>query len=293
MTYSKKINGRELADSMLKRLKKKVSDLKDNLGLVPMLAIVQVGDHYASNAYINNKQKAAKAIGIETNVIRLPQKTTTEKLVEIIEEQNENIRVSGIIVQLPLPDHIQKHLILSSIDPIKDVDGFHPLNVGLLHIGVAQGFVPCTALGIVELIKSTGESLPGKHIVIIGRSNIVSKPLAALLLSHDATITVCHSKTVALAKITSKADIVIAAVGSAKKFGVEHFKKDAIVIDVGINRLGEELKIVGDVDFEQVQNHVKFISPVPGGVGPMTIYFLLANIFKAVIMQHKINNIND
>ncbi len=287
------IDGSKLAKKLQNLLEEKIFYLTNKLKIIPTLAIIQIGDNHASNTYINNKQKAAKAIGIETIIIKLPQEISTEILIKIITEQNNNHLVSGIIVQLPLPMHIERHLILAAIDPQKDVDGFHPLNVGYLHIGIRQGFIPCTALGIVELIKSCDEPISGKHVVIIGRSNIVSKPLMALLLSHDATVTICHSKTLELASITTKADIVVAAVGSPKKFNSQYFKKNSIVIDVGINRLGEELKIIGDVDFDDVSNHVKYISPVPGGVGPMTIYFLLHNVVKAACLQHKVIEFDD
>ncbi|WP_342170215.1 bifunctional methylenetetrahydrofolate dehydrogenase/methenyltetrahydrofolate cyclohydrolase FolD [Rickettsia endosymbiont of Seladonia tumulorum] len=274
------IDGKALASEILNELKHEIQKLKDKTGESPKLAIVLVGDNPASIIYVKNKIKHANKIGIDTLLLNLPITIKTEDLIAKISELNLDQNVSGIIVQLPLPDSIDKNKILSAISPSKDVDGFHPLNVGYLHSGIDNGFVPCTALGCLEVIKKHEPNLSGKNAVIVGRSNIVGKPLSALLLKEDCSVTICHSKSQNLSSITSKADIVVAAIGSPLKLTSEYFKPNAIVIDVGINRIGGN-KIIGDVDFENVKSKVKYITPVPGGIGPMTIAFLLKNTVQA------------
>ncbi|HJD67762.1 MAG TPA: bifunctional methylenetetrahydrofolate dehydrogenase/methenyltetrahydrofolate cyclohydrolase FolD [Rickettsia endosymbiont of Bembidion lapponicum] len=274
------IDGKALANEILNELKHEIQKLKDKAGESPKLAIVLVGDNPASIIYVKNKIKYANKIGIDTLLLNLPVTIKTEDLIAKINELNLDQNVSGIIVQLPLPESIDKNKILSAILHSKDVDGFHPLNVGYLHSGIDSGFVPCTALGCLEVIKKHEPNLSGKNAVIVGRSNIVGKPLSALLLKEDCSVTICHSKSQNLSSITSKADIVVAAIGSPLKLTSEYFKPNAIVIDVGINRIGGN-KIIGDVDFENVKSKVKYITPVPGGIGPMTIAFLLKNTVQA------------
>ncbi len=282
---SKIINGKYYAHEILSDLKEQVSIYRQELNRVPTLAIILVGDNPASAIYVRNKLKAAAEIGMDTLQINLLFNVGVNNILEEINTLNEDPKVSGIIVQLPLPGHIDKNLILSAINPNKDVDGFHPLNVGYLHSGTGNGFVPCTALGCVELIKKVEPNLVGKNVVVIGRSNIVGRPLSALLLREDCTVTVCHSKSQNLSKITSQADIVISAMGSPLMLTAEYFNSNSIVIDVGITKL-ESGKIVGDVDFTNVVNKVRYITPVPGGVGPMTVAFLLKNTLKAVLATY-------
>ncbi|HJD56340.1 MAG TPA: bifunctional methylenetetrahydrofolate dehydrogenase/methenyltetrahydrofolate cyclohydrolase FolD [Rickettsia endosymbiont of Pyrocoelia pectoralis] len=273
------IDGKTIADKILNDLKIEIQTLKEKFNVVPKLAIILVGDNPASLIYIKNKIKNANKVGIDTLLVNLPSAIATNDLITKIDELNLNQEISGIIVQLPLPNSVDKDKILSAISPDKDVDGFHPLNVGYLHSGINGGFVPCTALGCLEVIKKYEPNLSGKNVVIVGRSNIVGKPLSSLLLKEDCTVTVCHSKSQNLSSITSKADIVVAAIGSPLKLTSEYFSPKALVIDVGINRIAN--KIVGDVDFENVKSKVKYITPVPGGIGPMTIAFLLKNTVKA------------
>jgi methylenetetrahydrofolate dehydrogenase (NADP+)/methenyltetrahydrofolate cyclohydrolase len=265
----------------LAHLKLEIQLIKNKTGYRPKLAIIVVGNNPASAIYVRNKIKSADKIGIDTLPLSMPSTINTDDLIAKINELNQATEISGIIVQLPLSSHIDKDAILSAVAPFKDVDGFHPLNVGYLYSGLDKGFVPCTALGCLAVIKKYEENLPGKNVVIVGRSNIVGKPLSALLLQENCTVTICHSKTQNLSSITSNADIVILAIGSPLKFTSEYFNKDALVIDVGINRLANN-KIVGDVDFISVADKVKYITPVPGGIGPMTIAFLMKNTVKAM-----------
>lgn len=296
MTFSHHIiDGRDLSRKILITLAEKISLIKNNYNLVPCIAIISVGNNAASNIYIRNKLKAAEKIGMHAFKVDLPAEITSNQLLAEITKLNNDPAVSGIIVQLPLPINIDKELILSSISPQKDVDGFHPINVGYLHIGSSKGFIPCTALGCLELIKQCEKNLYGKTVVIIGRSNIVGKPLSALLLNENCTVTICHSKTVNLSEITSKADIVISAVGKPLFLTKDYFNPASIVIDVGINTQQDNLnesnnRIVGDVDFINVHDKVRYITPVPGGVGPMTITFLLSNTIKAMLKQHNLIN---
>lgn len=282
------INGKYLAENILLELAGKIAAAGEKYKLVPTLAIILVGEDPASIIYVRNKLKAAERIGINAFKVIFPALIDLPTLLLEIEKLNQDKQVSGIIVQLPLPKHIDKNIILSAVDPEKDVDGFNPINVGYLNSGLELGFVPCTALGILHLIKNYEPSISGKNIVIIGRSNIVGRPLLPLLLKEDATVTMCHSKTTNLSTITLGADIVISAMGKAKYLTAKYFNQHSIVIDVGINRDPGTGKIVGDVDFLNVCDKVKYITPVPGGVGPMTIAFLLGNTFKAFLKQNKI-----
>lgn len=286
------IDGRYHANRLLEQLKKDIDHRKKENNLTAKLAIILVGSDPASIIYVRNKINAAKKIGVDTEFHNLAEDTTEKFLLSEIERLNKDETVSGIIVQLPLPSQISKEKVIKAIDPTKDVDGFHPLNVGLLYSGYGQGFIPCTALGCLELIKMTEPEISGKKVAIIGRSNIVGKPLAALLSKEDATVTLCHSKTKDLALITSSADIVVSAVGKPKFLTEEYFSAKAIVIDVGISRLasGDKENLVGDVDFETVKNKVAYITPVPGGVGPMTIAYLLHNTFEAMLKQSRNKN---
>ncbi|MFY9590177.1 tetrahydrofolate dehydrogenase/cyclohydrolase catalytic domain-containing protein [Rickettsia endosymbiont of Halotydeus destructor] len=279
------IDGKFLASKILAELKLEIEVVKNKTGISPKLAIILIGNNPASTIYVQNKIKTATKIAIDTLQLNLPTTINTDELIKKINELNQDTSISGIIVQLPLPSHIDKDSILSAVAPHKDVDGFHPLNVGYLHSGLNIGFIPCTALGCLEVIKHYEKNLIGKNAMIVGRSNIVGKPLAALLLKENCTVTICHSQTQKLSSITSKADIVVAAIGSPLHLTTEYFNSNALVIDVGITRLLNN-KIVGDVDFENVKDKVKYITPVPGGIGPMTIAFLLKNTVKAMKQQH-------
>jgi methylenetetrahydrofolate dehydrogenase (NADP+)/methenyltetrahydrofolate cyclohydrolase len=288
------INGKYLAEEILRVIGEKIENFYNKNSIRPKLAIIIASDDPASKIYVRNKIIAAKRVGIITELKEFDSSVSSQMLSEEISALNNNKEVSGIIVQLPLPRHINKIEIVNTIDPAKDIDGFNPLNVGRLYSGIGAGFVPPTAIGCMELIKHCQPNLQGKHVVVIGRSNIVGKPLAALLLGEDCTITVCHSKTIDLAKITSNADIVVSSAGKPKFLTVEYFNQDSIVIDVGINRLiyQDRCELVGDVDFDNVKNKVKYITPVPGGVGPMTIAFLLQNTYEAMLLQYKNMAIN-
>lgn len=275
------IDGKSLAKQKLDSLKVEISLLEDK----PHLAIILIGENPASKIYVTNKAKAAAEIGIEVEIINLPETITELSLLSKITECNTNPKISGIIVQLPLPAHINNNNIIACINPKKDVDGFHPLNAGMLYTGQDPLFIPCTPLGILQLIENQFANLEGLHAVIIGRSNIVGRPLASLLLKKDLTVTICHSKTKNLANLTKNADIVITASGQTLSFGPEYFSSKNVVIDVGINRTLDG-KIAGDVRFDEVSHIVKAITKVPGGVGPMTIANLMANTLKG----YKLNN---
>jgi len=279
------IYGKYHADLILEKLKKNIEYQKKENNLVAKLAIILVGSDPASAIYVRNKISAARKIGIDTEFKNFEENISEKTLLAEIVRMNLDNSISGIIVQLPLPKQISKEKVINAIDPAKDVDGFHPFNVGILNSGYSGGFIPCTARGCLELIKLTQINLEGKNVTIVGRSNIVGKPLAALLSREDATVTLCHSKTTNLASITFNADIVVTAIGKPRFFSSEYFSEKAIVIDVGINRIRFEsgYKLAGDVDFESVKNKVSYITPVPGGVGPMTIAYLLTNTFEAMI----------
>ena len=268
------IDGKKVAAELREGLKKKVADLKSKYSVVPGLTVIWVGEDAPSKIYVKNKEKSASEVGIKSEVVRYPENVGEKVVLNKIKELNANNQVSGILVQLPLPKHIDKRKIIEAINPSKDVDGFHPVNVGNLSSGYESN-IPCTPLGCYLLIKSIEKNLSGKHAVIIGRSNLNGKPMAQLLLKENCTVTITHSKTKDLRSECKRADIIIAAVGRPKLVKGDWIKKDAIVIDVGINKTDSGL--VGDVDFDEASKVAKAITPVPGGVGPMTIACLLSN----------------
>ena len=271
------IDGKKEAQLLRNEIKKEIDSIKLKNNKVPGLSVILIGDFAPSQIYVKNKEKNAKEVGIKSEVIRYPKEVTEQEVLKKIEELNNSDGVSGILVQLPLPSQINKEKIINAIDPTKDVDGFHPINVGNLSSGY-NATVPCTPLGCLFLIKKVEPNLSGKHAVIIGRSNLNGKPMAQLLLKENCTVTIVHSKTKDLKIECLKADILVAAVGVPNLVKSDWVKKDSIVIDVGINKVGE--KIVGDVEFDTVKDKVKAITPVPGGVGPMTIACLLKNTLE-------------
>ncbi|MEE3704343.1 bifunctional methylenetetrahydrofolate dehydrogenase/methenyltetrahydrofolate cyclohydrolase FolD [Campylobacter sp. CX2-8023-23] len=272
------IDGKEISNRVKQRVKDEALALKSK-GITPTLAVVLVGDDKASQTYVASKEKATIACDMGSVAHKLPASTTQSELLALIELLNADDSIDGILVQLPLPKHIDTNSILEAIDPNKDVDGFHAINVGRLNSGL-DGFVPCTPLGIMELLKAYNIEVSGKNAVVIGRSNIVGKPMAALLLNAGATVTIAHSKTKDLAKVCQNADIVVVAVGKPNFLKADMIRDGAIVIDVGINRL-DSGKLVGDCDYESVAPKCSMITPVPGGVGPMTIAMLLSNTLKS------------
>lgn len=272
------INGKEVSQSIKDELKVEVASLKEK-GIIPGLSVILVGDDPASHSYVKGKAKASDEVGIKSEVIRKEDTISQEELLAEVNRLNNDPSVHGILVQLPLPKHIEEEAIINAINPAKDVDGFHPMNVGKMVIG-EDAFLPCTPHGIIELIKRTGTDLKGKHAVVVGRSNIVGKPVSILLLREHATVTICHSKTKNLKEITQQADILVAAIGKAQIITEEYVSPGTLVIDVGVNRI-ESGKLVGDVDFEGVSKVASFITPVPGGVGPMTITMLMKNTVEA------------
>ncbi|KLO73971.1 bifunctional methylenetetrahydrofolate dehydrogenase/methenyltetrahydrofolate cyclohydrolase [Enterococcus cecorum] len=272
------LNGKELAQKLQQEMTQEVTELKEK-GLQPGLAVILVGEDPASQVYVRNKERAANNIGMYSVVYRLPETTSEADLITKIEELNHDDKVHGILVQLPLPKHINEDLVLDTIDPAKDVDGFHPMNLGNLFAGKPT-MIPCTPAGIMELIKLSGIDLAGKNAVIIGRSNIVGKPMAHLLLQANATVTICHSKTKDLPKVAKQADVLVVAIGRANFVTADFVKEGAVVIDVGINR-DENNKLTGDVKFDEVAPLTSFITPVPGGVGPMTITMLMRQTIDA------------
>ena len=275
------IDGKKQAEIIRNEIKKEISDLKKKSGKTPSLTVILIGDFAPSLIYVKNKEKSAREVGINSEIIRYSKNVSEKDILKKIEELNKNDEISGILVQLPLPSQISKEKIINAINPSKDVDGFNPVNVGNLSSGY-DSIVPCTPLGCLLLIKKIESNLAGKHAVIIGRSNLNGKPMAQLLLKENCTVTIVHSKTNDLQNECLKADILVAAVGVPNLIKKDWVKKNAIVIDVGINKVGE--KIVGDVNFDALKDNVKAITPVPGGVGPMTIACLLKNTltcFKA------------
>ena len=268
------IDGKQKSALLREEIKKEISIIKEKTNKVPTLSVILIGDFAPSQIYVKNKEKNSKDVGINSEIIRYPKEVTENTILNKIKELNENKNVSGILVQLPLPNQINNEKIINTIDPSKDVDGFNPVNVGNLASGY-HAIIPCTPLGCLLLIKSVENNLAGKHAVIIGRSNLNGKPMAQLLLKENCTVTIVHSKTKDLKNECQKADILVVAVGVPNLVKSDWVKKDSIIIDVGINKI--ENKIVGDVDFEGVKNKVKAIMPVPGGVGPMTIACLLKN----------------
>ncbi len=275
------INGKAIAAEFRQELARKIADFPSED--MPVLAVILVGDDEASKIYVRNKQKAASEVGIGCEVMEFSSSIGEQALLNVIDELNANHHINGIIVQLPLPQHLDTLKILSRISPIKDVDGFSPYNAGLLAYNSPDAFISATPKGILHLLLSTGVELSGKHAVIIGRSNIVGKPTANLLLNQNCTVSITHSKTQDLSTIVKTADIIVAACGQARMIKGDWIKQGAIVIDVGINRV--EGKLCGDVDFEGALATASFITPVPGGVGPMTVAMLLANTFQAFCRQ--------
>jgi len=287
------INGNEVAKSIRGELKEVVAKMKAD-GVVPGLVVIIVGEDPASQVYVRKKGEACTELGIHSETIRLPATTTEEELLKFIDKYNADPKFDGILVQLPLPKHISEEKVLIRIDPGKDVDGFHPANVGKMVVG-AESYLPCTPAGIQELLVRSGNDPKGRHVVVLGRSNIVGKPITNILLQKapgaDATVTICHSRTKDLPGFTKQADILIAAMGSPKFVKADMVRDGVVVIDVGVNRIEDPsaksgFRLVGDVDFEGVKQKAKAITPVPGGVGPMTITMLMKNTVKAAKIHH-------
>ena len=272
------IDGKKISAEIKEEAKLEVAALNEN-GISVGLAVVLVGNDPASKVYVNNKKKACEALGIVSSEYLLPEDTSEEELLSLVRKLNSDDSVDGILVQLPLPRHLDEKKVIETISPDKDVDAFHPINVGKIMIG-DYIFAPCTPAGIIELIERSGISIEGKSCVVIGRSNIVGKPMSMLLLHKNATVTICHSRTKDLKEVVRGADIVVAAVGRAKFVTADMVKEGAVVIDVGINRM-DDGKLCGDVDFENVADKCSYITPVPGGVGPMTIAMLMKNTVAA------------
>lgn len=276
---AKLIDGKQISKDIKEELKEEVASLAAQ-GRKCCLAVIQVGNDPASCVYVGNKKKACAYIGIESLAYELPEETTEEELLGIIDKLNKDGNVHGILCQLPLPKHINEDHVIKAISPKKDVDGFHPQNVGALVIG-EQGFVSCTPAGIIQLLKRSNIEMDGKHCVVVGRSNIVGKPMSLLMLRENATVTICHSHTKNLEEICKEADILIVAIGKPQFIGKEYVKDGAVVIDVGIHR-DENNKLCGDVKFDEVEPIASYITPVPGGVGPMTIAMLMHNCVEAM-----------
>lgn len=272
------IDGKKISQEIKDELKEKVAKLKEQ-GTEIALAVIQVGEDPASSVYVRNKKRACEYIGIESVAYEIPEATTQDELLAIIDDCNKNPKINGILVQLPLPDHIDEDTVIKAIAPEKDVDGFHPQSVGAMTIG-EPGFLPCTPAGIIQLLKRSGVEIEGKECVIIGRSNIVGKPMALLLLRENGTVTICHSRTKNLKEVAKRADILVVAIGRPKFIDESYVKEGAVVIDVGIHRDANN-KLCGDVDFDRVAPHTSAITPVPGGVGPMTIAMLMNNCVES------------
>lgn len=276
---AKLIDGKKISGEIKDELKEKVAQLKEQ-GIEVTLAVIQVGNDPASTVYVGNKKKACAYIGIRSLAYELPEETTQEELLDLVRELNDRKDVNGILVQLPLPAHIDEDTVIRTIAPEKDVDGFHPQSVGLLSIG-QKGFVSCTPAGIIQLLKRSGIEIDGKECVVVGRSNIVGKPMAMLLIRENGTVTVCHSHTKDLKEVTRRADILVVAIGKRQFITADYVKEGATVIDVGMHRK-EDGKLCGDVDFDSVEPVAGAITPVPGGVGPMTIAMLMNNCVSSV-----------
>ena len=281
---AKIIDGKAISLAIKDELKEKVAEYT-NKGIDITLAVVKVGNDPASAVYVRNKDKACEYVGINSRTLALPEETTQEELLNIVRELNEDDTVNGILVQLPLPKHIDESEILLAINSTKDVDGFHPVNVGKMVIG-EDTFLPCTPAGIIEMLKRSDIDIEGKECVVIGRSNIVGKPMSLLMLKENATVTIAHSRTKDLKEVTKRADILVAAIGKPKFVTADYVKEGAVVIDVGMDR-DENGKLCGDVDFESVEPKVSAITPVPGGVGPMTVTMLLVNCLRSVELNKK------
>ncbi|HHT96906.1 MAG TPA: bifunctional methylenetetrahydrofolate dehydrogenase/methenyltetrahydrofolate cyclohydrolase FolD [Clostridiales bacterium] len=278
----KNIDGKQISNLIKDELKNEVKKLSQE-GISITLAVIQVGEDPASTVYVSNKKKACEYIGIISKSYELPSNTSQTELLDLIKTLNLDKKINGILVQLPLPKHINEDEVIRAIEPKKDVDGFHPENVGLLSIG-QKGFVSCTPAGVIQLLKRSNIEIEGKECVVIGRSNIVGKPMSMLMLRENATVTVCHSRTKNLKEVTKRADILIVALGIPKFITSEYIKEDAVIIDVGIHR-GEDNKLCGDVNYDDVINKVSAITPVPGGVGPMTIAMLMNNCIESNAIQ--------
>jgi len=272
------INGKEIAESVRQEISKEVQQLREK-NVVPGLAVILVGDNQASQTYVRHKQKACEDLGMHSVLIKKPADLSQEELIQSIAELNQDDSIHGILVQLPLPGHIQEKAIIEAISPEKDVDGFHPINIGRMMTG-QDAFLPCTPYGVMVMLEYIDYDLEGKHVVIVGRSNIVGKPAGQLFLNANATVTYCHSRTKDLAYYTKQADVVVAAVGKRDTITSDHIKEGAVVIDVGMNR-NDEGKLCGDVAFDDVKNKASYITPVPKGVGPMTITMLMKNTVKS------------
>ena len=281
---AERIDGKAVAAAVRQEVAQEVLRLKEEKGLQPGIAVVIVGDDPASRIYVNNKKKACSEVGIYSEEYALPASTTQEELTDLIHQLNENPAIHGILVQSPLPKGLDEQAMVENIDPKKDVDAFHALNLGKIMIGDFE-FLPCTPAGVIELLDRYGVAIEGKRCVVIGRSNIVGKPMAMLLLHRNGTVTICHSRTKNLAEICREADILVAAVGKAKFVTKDMVKPGAVVIDVGMNR-NENGKLYGDVDFDEVEPLASYITPVPGGVGPMTIAMLMKNVVSAAKIQN-------
>ncbi|MEB2629873.1 bifunctional methylenetetrahydrofolate dehydrogenase/methenyltetrahydrofolate cyclohydrolase FolD [Peribacillus frigoritolerans] len=280
------INGKEIAESVRQEISKEVQQLREK-NIVPGLAVILVGDNQASQTYVRNKQKACEDLGMHSVLIKKPAELSQEELIQSIAELNQDDSIHGILVQLPLPGHIQEKAIIEAISPEKDVDGFHPINIGRMMTG-QDAFLPCTPYGVMVMLDYIDYDLEGKHVVIVGRSNIVGKPAGQLFLNANATVTYCHSRTKDLAYYTKQADVVVAAVGKRDTITSDHIKEGAIVIDVGMNR-NDEGKLCGDVAFDEVKNKASYITPVPKGVGPMTITMLMKNTVKSAQKALELN----
>jgi len=278
------IDGKAISTQIKDELKEQVAAMKEK-GITLCLAVIQVGADPASCVYVRNKKKACEYIGIQSLSYELPEETTQEELLNLVKELNGRKDVNGILVQLPLPKGLDEEKILDAIDPLKDVDGFHPMNVGNLSIG-RKGFVSCTPAGVIQLLKRSGIEIEGKECVVIGRSNIVGKPMSMLLLQENGTVTTAHSRTKNLKEVTKRADILVAAVGKPRMITADYVKEGAVVIDVGIHR-NEDNKLCGDVDYENVAPKCSAITPVPGGVGPMTIAMLMKNCVESYALQNQ------
>ena len=276
---AKIIDGKAISMAIKDELKEKVAEYKKQ-GVEITLAVVKVGNDPASAVYVRNKEKACEYVGITSRTLALPEETTEEELLKVVNDLNEDKAVNGILVQLPLPKHIDESKVLLAIDSNKDVDGFHPVNVGKMVIG-EETFLPCTPAGIIEMLKRTDVEISGKECVVIGRSNIVGKPMSMLMLKENATVTIAHSRTKDLKEVTKRADILVAAIGKAKFVTADYVKEGAVIIDVGMDR-DENGKLCGDVDFDSVSQVASAITPVPGGVGPMTVTMLLVNCLRSV-----------
>ena len=279
----KLISGKEVSTSIRAKIKEEAQKLRDDYGIQPGLAVILVGNDPASQIYVRNKQKACEEVGFHAFEYRLNENSTQEELLDLIGVLNKDNKVHGILVQLPLPDHIDPQTVINTISPEKDVDAFHPINVGKIMLGDYE-FLPCTPAGVMELIDSTGVEISGKNCVVVGRSNIVGKPMAMLLLHRNATVTICHSRTKNLAEICAGADILVSAVGKAHFITADMVKEGAMVIDVGMNH-DENGKLCGDVEFSTVEPKASYITPVPGGVGPMTITMLMKNTLRAAELK--------